>query len=240
MNALNSLQQQLTRSAHYTTTEDREKNIDKTKGLIQKYFVDKEPPVLRHGPGLALDFENSLRRSRIETPRYEFKQGILRLAHSRPLDEDLLQRIVKHICGISNVGPDADGYIFIGVADDQDDANRIAEIDRITPIDVGGRYVVGIDRESIQLNISLERYLENLLHVIRESELSAPLKQQILTQIDVVSYKDFSVIRITVPAQDKVSFVGDKAFTREGPSTIEAKGPVLLAINDLFQKRKRG
>jgi hypothetical protein len=75
MQALTNLHGDMIKTAHYSKTEDREKNIDKTTGLIQKFFVKKEPPALRHGPGLALDFENSLRRSSIETARYEFKQG---------------------------------------------------------------------------------------------------------------------------------------------------------------------
>lgn len=39
MNALNGLQQQMNSSANYATTEDRVKNIDKTVGLIQRFFV---------------------------------------------------------------------------------------------------------------------------------------------------------------------------------------------------------
>ncbi len=104
MHSLRNLSKDITSSAHYTKTEDREKNINKTIGLIQKYFVKKEPPVLRHGPGLALDFENSVRRSRIETPRYEFKQGLLRLSPKREFDKDLIPRLIETICGIANLG----------------------------------------------------------------------------------------------------------------------------------------
>jgi hypothetical protein len=53
-------------------------------------------------------------------------------------------------------------------------------------------------------------------------------------KIDIICYKKLSVVRIHVPPQDSVSFVDDKAFTREHSSTIEAKGPQLLAIDKLF------
>lgn len=64
MKSIENLQSKLNQSSHYTTIEDRIKNIDLTKGLIQRYFVKKEPKALRHGPGLALDFENSIKRSK--------------------------------------------------------------------------------------------------------------------------------------------------------------------------------
>lgn len=50
-------------------------------------------------------------------------------------------------------------------------------------------------------------------------------------------YKGHSVIRIPIPAQSEMSFVGDKAFTRKDFSTVEVKGQELLAVSKLFQKR---
>jgi hypothetical protein len=49
-----------------------------------------------------------------------------------------------------------------------------------------------------------------------------------------VKLKELTVIRIRVPKQKEISFVGDAAFVREGSSTVEAKGKKLLAINSMF------
>ncbi|MEG4319992.1 MULTISPECIES: hypothetical protein [unclassified Microcoleus] len=51
-----------------------------------------------------------------------------------------------------------------------------------------------------------------------------------------ICYKGCSVIRINIPSQKEVSFVGEKAFIRENTSTVEAKGPKLLAVSQRFQK----
>jgi len=236
MNALRGLQQKLDLSGHYTTTEDRERNINQTKGLIQNYFARREPPVLGHGAELAFDFVNSLRRSRIETSRYECKQGLLDLASERKFNQNLLERIIETICGIANLGLDADGYIHIGVTDSKKDADRIEEIDKIKPIEVNGRYVVGIDREAKLQNKTLEQYVKVLINAIQNSALTEPLKTQVLTKFDTISYKGYSVIRITIPAQTAMSFVGKTAFTRKDSSTISIEGPELLAIFQLFQK----
>ena len=236
MNALRGLQQKLDLSGHYTTTEDRERNINQTKGLIQNYFARREPPVLGHGAELAFDFVNSLRRSRIETSRYECKQGLLDLASDRKFNQNLLERIIETICVIANLGSDSDGYIHIGVTDSKKDADRIEEIDRIKPIEVNGRYVVGIDREAKLLNKTIEQYVKVLINAIQNSALTEPLKTQVLTKFDTISYKGYSVIRITIPAQTAMSFVGKTAFTRKDSSTISIEGPELVAIFQLFQK----
>lgn len=193
--------------------------------------------MLGHGVELALDFENSLRRSVRETTRYECKQGLLDLSETRKLNNDLIKRIIETICGIANLGLDGDGYIHIGVADKREDADRIAELDNIKPIEVNGRYVVGIDREAkIQTKNNVEQYVRILTDAIQNSALTEPLKTQLLTKFDTISYKGYTVIRITVPVQAGVSFVGEKAFTRKDSSTKEIQGRELLAVDKLFQK----
>lgn len=238
MGALTNLQAAMARTAHYSTTEDRSNDIAKTTGLLQRYFAHREPPALRHGPGLALDFENSLRRSSIETGRYEFKQGLLRLSADRAYDTDLVQRILETICGVANVGPEGNGFIFIGVADKEQDSERIQQLDGIAATRVGQRYVVGIDREVKVLKTKTETYVEKILGAIRAADLTEPLKTQVLSKIDVVEYRGKTVVRITVPAQQQVSFLGSDAFTRQNSQTVRVLGKQLLALHDLFQNRK--
>ncbi|MDO9569583.1 MAG: DUF262 domain-containing protein [Hydrogenophaga sp.] len=234
MKALKGLQRSMIVSAKFSTTEDRVKNVDRTTGLIQRYFVKKDPPMLRHGAGLALDMENSLRRSRLETSRYECKQGMVDLSPNRKFDVNLLEKIVETICGIANVGPDADGFIFIGVADKKTDAQRVTNLDGVEPVVVGARYIVGLERELKLLSVNAEQYLEKIIGFIRSSELTEPLRSHVLAQADYVDYRGMSVLRIRVPAQKQMSFVGEKAFIRENSSTIEAAGKKLLAVNSLF------
>ena len=235
MEALANLQKTLNLSRRYAKIKDRKNNINQTKGLIQDYFAKQEISILGQGVELMQILENSLRRSRIETTRYECKQGLLDLSSERKLNKKLIQKLIETICGIANLGSDADGFIFLGVADEKKDADRIKALDKINPIEITGRYVVGIDREASLQGKTLEDYVKILTSAIFNSELTEPLKTQVLTKFDTVSYKGYSVIRITVPAQDDVSFVGEKAFTRKNSSTVEVKGKELLAISKLFQ-----
>lgn len=234
MGALTGLQAKMTVSAKYSKVEDRVSNIDMTTGLIQKFFVKKDPPMLRHGAGLAIDLENSLRRSRIETARYECKQGLLTLANPRTEDSDLPEKLIQTISAIANVGPDEDGFLFIGVADKEADAKRIQELDSIEFVQVNNRYVVGLERECKILGISDEQYVNKIIQLINNSSLSIHLKASLAGQVDYVAYRGLSVIRIRVPKQKEMSFVGEQVFIRDGASTKEAKGPAIVATSQRF------
>jgi uncharacterized protein with ParB-like and HNH nuclease domain len=236
MESLKNLQKKLDLSKRYAATKDRINNINQTKGLIQNYFAKKDISALGQGAEMIQAFKNSLSRSRIETTKYECKQGLLDLSSNRKLNNDLLQRLVETICGIANSDPNTDGYLFLGVVDKKQDAEKIQDLDGITPLEINERYVVGIDREAGVLGKTLEDYVGILINAIKKSELTNTLKTQVLMKIDTINYKGHSVIRINVPPQKEVSFVGEKAFTREHSSTVEAKGPKLLAVSQLFQK----
>ncbi|MGL5082681.1 MAG: AlbA family DNA-binding domain-containing protein [Microcoleaceae cyanobacterium] len=240
MEALSDVHGSLKQTSKAVNVKDRKNNVNKIKGLVDEYFVKKEPPVLRHGPGLALDLENSIRRSLIETSRYECKQGLLSLSNQRDLDQELLQRILQTICGIANSGPDGDGYLFIGVADKEKDAERVKMIDQVEPYEINGRYIVGVDREAKALGIDLEQYTDILLNSIRNSELSDPLKTQILAKFDTIqitkAHQVFSVIRITILAQVGISYLGDDAFVRSGSSTKKATAKEIASICELFRR----
>ncbi|MFE9168050.1 DUF262 domain-containing protein [Streptomyces kebangsaanensis] len=217
--ALRNVGQRLKTGRHYISTEDRVSNIDAVTGLIQRYFVAKVPPVFGHGPGLALDFENSLRRSRIETSRYELKQGLLRLDSRRQWDDAIIGRLAETVCGIANVRPRVDGYLYLGVADKESDATRIKSIDDVEPIAVGPHYVVGVDREARTKKISLDNYVQRFVTRISQAGLSEPLASQLLSNIDTVEYKGLSVIRVLIPGQNELSYCNDAVFVRRGSST---------------------
>jgi len=190
---------------------------------------------LGHGPGLVFDFENSIRRSRTETSKYEFKQGILRLDKGRSIDHQFIASLIETICGIANVSPGADGFVYLGIADKPADARRIEELDGVAPSHFEYIQIVGIDREAKVLKLALDKYVNIIENAISKSALSEPLKTHARTGMDVISFKGMSVLRITIPAQTAASFVGDLCFYRTGSSTVEAKGPQIAAIAKLFK-----
>ena len=235
MESLKELSSKLETQSHHVKSSDRTNNIRITVGLIQTYFVYKEPPILAHGPGLALDFENSLRRSKIETPRYEFKQGILSLSNDREKNKNIVPRIAEIICSMANIGPESEGYIYLGVADKQSDAERIKKLDGVQYVTVGDKCVVGVEREAKIMSKSIEDYVRGIIAELRRIDLSEPLKSSVLSSVDTILYRGLSVIRFNIPSQKSVSWVGEETFIREESETSPATGKKIAAITDRFK-----
>ncbi|WP_182177897.1 GmrSD restriction endonuclease domain-containing protein [Methylobacterium radiotolerans] len=236
MASLNNLTNNIEIGQKHIKSEDRRQNIKVTKGLIRDHFTKVDAATLAHGPGLLIDFENSIRRSRTETPRYEFKQGLLRLDTAKSEDPGILQTIVETICGIANAGPEADGFVYIGIADKDADATRVQGLYGVNPIKFDHVSIVGIDREATHSGMQLDRYMRRIEDAIRQSGLTDPLKTQVLSNLDVVSYKGLSVVRIRIPRQTQTNFVDDDCFIRIGSSTHKAKGPQIAAVTGSFAR----
>ena len=83
----------------------RRANINSIKGSIQDAFAEDDVRDIPLGKPLVFTFENSLRRSRIELPHYEFKQGLLSLDASRGFSAATLDDIVQAICRMANIEP---------------------------------------------------------------------------------------------------------------------------------------
>ena len=219
MGALANIQKRLNVAAGQIRTEPRRQNIQIAIGLIQEHFVPIEPPRLFHAHGCSIQFENALRRSRIESSLFECKQGLCSLSEQRNLNVELIDGLIETICAIANVGPDAEGAIFVGVADNDRDRQKIENLDKLTAAHIGIRYVVGIERETRLLGEDLERYKRRIVDRIAASGLSQPLKSDVLAKIDCFYYRSFSVISIPITAQRSESTVDGVMFVREGSST---------------------
>lgn len=200
--------------------EVRKANINSIKGAIQDCFAEADVRDIPLGKPLIYTFENSLRRSKIELPHYEFKQGLCGLGAKRKFEKKVSQDILETICAMANIERRRDSYIYIGVADKAADAERIKSLDRIEPHPFEGRLIVGIGREAKLLGESLDDYVLKIKNIISDSKLSNHLKHDVLSKLDCFVYAGFDVLRIVVPGQDKMSFLGNACFVRHGSSTV--------------------
>lgn len=214
--------------------DERRNNINLVKGLVRDHFVTGDVSEVAFGARRELDIANTLRRSQIETPKFEVKQGILRLDDGREQDPNVFEKVLQTICGIANIGPQSSGAVFIGVADKAEDVMRIEKLDQIQPLVVGNRSVVGIDREAKLMSMRPEKYYHLWRDKIQRSSLSDPLKSDVLSNLDLCSFKGMHILIVAVPAQKVVSFYGGKAFTRDGDQTTEASPEKIVGISARF------
>lgn len=89
------------------------------------------------------------------------------------------------------------------------------------PIKISSHYVVGIDREALLLGITLEDYCRRIVGFIKSFALSESLISSVLSNIDIIDYRSFSVIRIKIPSQSEMSYYGDEVYERKYNNTVK-------------------
>lgn len=222
--AMKDLTERVVTSRSSTGSEERRKNIDTIKVLIAPHFDQVDPTKFMYANHTSLDVDSYIRRSGIELANFELKQGVVSLGSARQMNTDVMSRIVDTISALANNGPDRAGAVVIGVADNDSDTDKIAKIDNIVPRKVGSWSVVGVNREAKALGISLEEYHGLIRGAIAKSELSEPLKSDVLSSIDFNEYYGLGVIIVSVPPQKSPSFVGDNMYWRDGDNTKLVQG----------------
>ncbi len=214
-----------------TTPEERRNNINQVKGLIGNFFIEDGIRSQIYGNHATTDIESIIRRSEIELPDYELKQGLLSLCNQRVIDEQLIDKVIKTISAIANNGPSKMGKVIIGVTNKDADAVRIKQLDGIEPRKIGKRFVVGVNREAKALGLSIESYFSKWKDAIKNSKISRSLKGSVLSNIDFNPFYGLGVIVITIPSQKELSYVGEEEiYWRNGDATELAKTPKQIAM----------
>lgn len=232
--SLKDLNRRIDTSRGSTSRAERRRNVDTIKGLISPHLV---PAIGRslYDDQTAMDIEDAIRRSEIEAPHYELKQGVLRLDTARTLDPGILQKLVETLCGIANNGPDRSGALILGVADTAADKDRVEALYGIRAIAVGRKFVVGVRREAEALAESVEAYVARITTAIENSSLSEPLKSAILSSVSFNEYFGVGVLVLNIPPQDGVSSVDGSVFVRRADRTIEVAGAEIVDVAKRFQ-----
>ncbi|NEQ63506.1 MAG: hypothetical protein F6K53_41845, partial [Moorea sp. SIO4A1] len=210
--------------------EERRKNVNQVKGLIGGFFIEKENKTQIYDNPSIIEIESMLTRSEIELPNYELKQGLLSLSHQRTVDNKLIDKVIKTICAIANNGPDKTGKVIIGVTDKKADADRIKELDNIDCIEIGKRFVAGVNREAKVLGISEEDYFSKWKNAIKNSDLSPSLRDSVLSNLDFNSFYGLGVILIKILPQKELSYVGEEVYWRNGDGTELANNAKQIAM----------
>jgi hypothetical protein len=213
-----------------TSPEERRKNVDAVKGILGFSFVkDSKVAEKIYSNHTSVDIENAIRRSEIETANFELKQGLLQLDGKNTPDPDVLEKVIKTICGIANIGPKSTGQILIGVSNKKEDAEKVHQLHGIEPKKIGRRFVVGVNREAKAMGLSTEQYFSKWRDGIRKSALSQKLRDSVLSNMDFNSFYGMGVIAIAIPSQSELSYVDEDLFWRNGDSTEIAKGAKQIA-----------
>lgn len=235
--AIYDLHSKIPRTNNYNTTKARTKNINLTVGLIQNFFK-ASTNTFRNSTSYIIDFQNYLMKSKVESAKYDFKQGLFDLSGTeRKIKEKMFEdKIIKNIAAMSNLGKGEQGFLFVGVTDKEEDTQRIEELDMIGDIPrYYGFGVVGLEREAKLKNVTLDEYISEITAKISNSELPNNVKVQVTKDITPITYDSHTVLMIVVKCGNEPIYYKEKMYMRDGANCVEVKGSKQASIYKLFQ-----
>lgn len=167
----------------------------------------------------AAELETLLGNALVEQQLFDCKQGLLSLGQERSIDEEAFTRIRRTMVAMANHGPDSVGYVVLGIADDDADAARVAELDGVVAVQFRGFNIVGIDREAAHLGRTLNDHWTWLMQRLRTG-LPEPLSQVVTQESRVVAYRGHTVALLKTTGGREPVFLEDELYERSGSETL--------------------
>ncbi|MCV7224534.1 DUF262 domain-containing protein [Mycolicibacterium komossense] len=193
--------------------------IDSVKGILRSAF---EGPIAGDDIatfGYASQLETILSNALVEQQLFDCKQGLFTLADPRSFDENNFKKIAKTMSAMANGGKGFVGYIAIGIADTESDANRVTEMDGVNAILYRGFRVVGIGREALLRGCELNDYWHWLIQKLPSTGLEQALASSIANSARLVPYHGHAVGLFKIQSGDAPNFFDGQLYERSGSDT---------------------
>lgn len=179
--------------------------------------------------------ENILGQSYTEQAAYDFKQGFLRLDGNHTFDESSFEWILSTLVGISNIKKGVKGYVIVGIADNENTADRIKELYSVLSREHDRFSITGLEHEAVAINKSIDKYFHFIKEKIKNSEISSPLREYILRNCKPVRYFDKQLFVLEVEAQEEPSQYKGDFYERHNTDTIKVLSPDFIPFYKRFQ-----
>jgi len=206
------------------SAEDREKNVNVVAGLLRPASSRRK----QGDPALSswtTEFENLLMQSSTEQTLYDFKQGFMLLDGSQNQDEALYTKVFKTLTAMANIGPGAAGYVIVGVADDEQTANRLKALYGLKPTKYQRFLITGVDHEAAGLPKKLDSYFQGIVQRLSQAPMPDWARAQVARDIRLISYFGKSVLVLRIKAGNEPCAFDGKYYERHGANLAEVPQP---------------
>lgn len=124
---------------------------------------------------------------------------------------------------MANKAQNVTGYVCVGVADNDTDAEKIKQIHGIEPKIYKSFKITGIDHEAIKLHSSLDKFYQWIIQKIDSQPIDDKVKNDIGRNMKIVNYFNKSVMIFSLKSGNKPVTYDSKFYERIGANTIEIK-----------------
>lgn len=196
----------------------RETNVNAVITQIRDLFIER----LDDDPGFdtgITKLENLLIQSHTEQSLYDFKICFHRLDEQKKFDKNSFDKITKTLTAMANHGPGSVGYVIVGVAETEPDANRYEKIFGSKPIKYKNFFISGIQDEASGYENALDGYFQQIIQKIKGQPISpGSAIDQICRDIRLYRYYDKAVVVFQVKANSEPVMYDKQIYERHGPS----------------------
>jgi hypothetical protein len=171
--------------------DDRHRTIQAISGTYREAFE----PATGADPARVhwiTKIETLLSQSLTEQSLYDFKQGFLRLDHSKAFDDENFEKILKTCVGIANNRRGCKGYVLVGISESEGTTRRVAEIFGVVGYPYLGFSIIGCDYNGEMLGRTPDQAFQSIVDKVARSALSSPLRSMCL----VISNQSATTIRL--------------------------------------------
>lgn len=224
-----------TRSGPTWSYQNKRRNINKVKGIIRDYFKKRDNNDPAKDSWLT-EFETLLTQSKTEQTLYDFKQGFTQLNERGQFDQENFDKIIQTLTAMANHSPYATGYVCIGVADNDQTAQRIKKLYNIDPVEYKNFKITGIEHEANNLQGNLDNFYRWIIQQIQSAPIPQTTKDTIGREIKIINYYDKSVVIFCLRAGQKPIPYNGKFYQRLGSNVNEIKIEEYAELFNRFSK----
>lgn len=207
--------------------------FDSIKAILRPFFKPTDDPVALRSRQTATEFEIHMQMALTEHSLFELKQGFTRLDESKAFDDEAFESVLRTASAMANHGVDSEGFIFFGVADRLEHAQRITSLYEVTPLEVGEFLVTGTEHELTALGRNRDRHMQWLTQRIRASKLDPTFASQLAGSLSIFDYKGYAIWSLRPKSGSAPVSWDGKFHVREGNSTNELQG---AAVTELMRR----
>lgn len=210
--------------------------VDMVYGLIEGAF-EKGGPEDPAIDNWAMKCVNILNKSRTEQTLYDFKIGFVQY-NTNKISNIVLEKVLKTLVAINNVGSNKVGYVIIGIADNEQDAKKYQDLYGIEYSMEGDFPIVGVEHDAKALNMSLDRYTHSIKELISESDkLQQSYKQHIIKNIETPLLYNKQLIIFKTHFDSPQTF-DNKYYVREFTDVRELKNEEIPGLMMTYYRNK--
>jgi hypothetical protein len=217
------------------TKSSKRTSFDTVKGVLRSSFEGPIDGDDLGRYGYASQLELVLGNALVEQQLFDCKQGFYTLQAPREFDETSFTKIARTVSAMANMGPNVTGYVVIGIADNEKDAAKVHDVDKVQAETYRGFRIVGIDREAVLAGKDLNEYWHWIMQRLETSGLDPKIALQVKGDARLVSYgSGKAVLLVKVDGGSEPNFFKEEMYERAGSDTTKVDRPAYMRVYGRF------